>query len=74
MRYVSFVEDERGDAVDMLIFCGPLCFAEYMDESAYGHGWPCPEKADYRQYCPSCGTVVVAATDEPSFDGWPVKV
>jgi hypothetical protein len=71
MRYLNAIEDADGDLVDMEIYCSADCFREGTGEDAYGHAWPCPEKTDYRQYCPVCEACTVAEIDESSFDSWP---
>jgi hypothetical protein len=72
MRYVNFIEDSRGDLVEIEVYCSALCWPDVLGP-AYGHAWPCPEKADYRQYCPTCGTCTVAAIEDDSFDSWPLN-
>jgi hypothetical protein len=71
MRYLNAVEDAQGDLVDLEVYCSADCFREGAGEDPEGHAYPAPEKADYRQCCPRCETVTVAAIGEPSFDGWP---
>jgi hypothetical protein len=71
MRYVDMIEDETGDLVDIAIYCSASCFTADTGRDSYGHGWPCPEQADYEQHCPTCGVVTVAAIGSESFDGWP---
>jgi hypothetical protein len=73
MRYLNEITDESGDVLELEIYCGPDCFREGTGKAPHGFGYPCPELADYRQYCPNCGRVVTAAIGEPagSFDGWP---
>lgn len=70
-RYLDAIEDANGDLVSLDIYCSATCFRERTGKDPYGHEWPVPEKTDYRQFCPNCERVVVAAIDERSFDGWP---
>ena len=70
-RYVNMVEDNMGDLVDIEVYCSAQCFREGTGQDAYGHAWPCPEMTNYRQHCPTCETVTVAALDEDSSDSWP---
>ena len=72
MRYVQMIEDDRGDLVDIEVYCSAQCWRDAGPGDPFGHAWPCPEETDYRQFCPQCGTCTVAAIDEPSFDSWPV--
>lgn len=49
MTRLRFVEDENGDAVDIIYyhnFCGPLELSDI---------WPCPDWPDYPVYCGDCG-------------------
>ena len=61
MRHVRFIEDARGDLVDIELFCNALCFEAHTGEPHHGHGWPCPEQTDCDQHCASCGALVVPA-------------
>ena len=61
MTYVKMVEDERGDLVDIKHYCSAWCYVDGEGESADGQLWPCPESADYPQYCPTCGVLTVPA-------------
>jgi hypothetical protein len=71
MRYVNMIEDDRGDLVEIDIYCSSTCWRDAGLGDPFGHYWPCPEATDYAQHCPQCSRVVVAAIGEPSFDGWP---
>jgi hypothetical protein len=71
MRYLNAIEDERGDLVDIEVYCSAECWREAGLGDPYGHYIPCPEMADYRQYCPVCETCTVAAIGEDGFDSWP---
>jgi hypothetical protein len=73
MRYVNMIEDDRGDLVDIEVYCSADCFERGTGREAFGHAWPCPEQADYRQYCPTCGTCTVVAIEDESFDSWPIE-
>lgn len=73
MRYVHDIEDERGDLVDREIYCSAQCWSDAGLGDHFGHYIPCPEATDYAQHCPQCSMVVVAAIDEPAFDGWPTN-
>lgn len=59
MTYVRMIEDSRGDVVDIEHYCSVSCYQEGTGESAEGHLWPCPERADCPQYCPTCETLTV---------------
>lgn len=63
MTYVRFIEDSRGDVVDIEHYCDAICYAAGTGESAFGHHWPCPDQADYDQHCPYCGAVSVVGID-----------
>ena len=71
MRYRNDIEDERGDILDIEIYCSADCYREGTGQDPYGHAYPCPEMTNYRQYCPVCETCTVAEIGEPSFDSWP---
>lgn len=71
VRYQRDIDDERGDLVDIEVFCSAGCYREHTGEDPFGHYVPCPEMADYRQYCPRCETCTVAEIGEGSFDSWP---
>lgn len=74
MRYVHYTEDEKGDVVDVAIYCSATCWQDASLGDPSGHYIPAPEPADYDQHCPTCERVVVVGNDnpQPSFDGWPV--
>ncbi len=65
MTYVRFIEDARGDLVEIEHYCSASCFVEGTGEEAYGHAMPCPEQADYAQFCPTCGEMSVQAIFKP---------
>ena len=71
MRYVRYVEDDRGDLVEVEVYCSAQCWRDAGLGDPFGHYIPSPEPADYAQHCPQCGTMTVAPIDEPAFDGWP---
>jgi len=57
MHY-HYVEDSRGDVVDLIPFCSDSCHRDYCQEHglAYG-GWSgCQEGGDSPEYCAACGT------------------
>jgi hypothetical protein len=61
MRYVAMIEDANGDLVEVHVYCSTTCFTEGTGNQAHGNAWPCPERADYDQYCPTCGALTVPA-------------
>ncbi len=63
MTYVAMLEDQNGDIVEIDHYCSPQCFTQGTGNPAYGNYWPCPERADYPQYCPTCGVETVRAND-----------
>jgi hypothetical protein len=73
-RYLRTIEDSHGDLIDMEVYCSSQCWRDAGLGDPHGFAYPAPEKADYDQHCPQCGTVTVAAIGSPSFDGWPVTV
>lgn len=64
MTFVRLIEDTRGDLVEIEHYCSASCFVEATGKDAYGHRWPCPERADFPQHCPACGAVSVEAEGE----------
>ena len=61
MTYVNLIEDTRGDLVEIEHYCSTECFRQGTGKDAHGYRWPCPEQADYNQYCPTCGVLAVPA-------------
>lgn len=61
MTYVRMIEDSYGDLVDIEHYCSAACFTKGTGKSAYDPPayWPCPEQADYPQYCPVCEEMTV---------------
>lgn len=69
MTYVAMLEDQNGDIVDIEHYCSPQCFTEGTGNPACGNHWPCPEQADYPQYCPTCGDESVPALETTPMGG-----
>lgn len=61
MTYVRMLEDQNGDLVEIEHYCSVQCWLDAGLENPQGNYWPCPEAADYDQYCPTCGSVAVHA-------------
>jgi len=63
--HANFIEDTKGDLVNIDWYCSPFCFNEDMqdkgeDKDSYGHAYPCGTETDNDTYCanPSCGDLL----------------
>ena len=52
MTYINFIEDSRGDLVDLEYFCSAMCAS---DELVALGGWPTLDDTDSDIYCTECG-------------------
>lgn len=53
------IEDDKGDLIDLVPFCGDSCHRQWCDDNhvAYG-GWNgAHEGADYPEFCACCGVI-----------------
>ena len=55
MTYINFIEDPRGDLVDLEYFCSTVCAS---DELVALGGWPTLDDTDSDIYCTECGDLI----------------
>jgi hypothetical protein len=56
MDYVNFIEDEKGDLVDIQYACSQLC----ADDLGFPHpsAWPGGMETDYDVHCENCNDLM----------------
>ena len=56
--HAEFIEDSRGDIVDVHWYCNDLCYSDGTGQHAQGHAYPCGREANYNVYCHACARLV----------------
>jgi hypothetical protein len=59
MTYVTHIEDDNGDLVDILIYCSETCATDFLRKTIYSDFFdsPCHEPSSHA-YCANCGESV----------------
>lgn len=58
--YIEYIEDDKGDVVDVLYFDSRGCWVAATGDNPTGGYHPCPESQDVPVYCAHCGELVMS--------------
>ena len=66
MAHLHFIEDDRGDVVDHLVFCSDYCHKQHMDEKY--RGWNGCNEISTTEPCVECGRTVEGLDEEEDYE------
>ena len=67
--HYHYVEDDQGDLVELVTFCGDWCHRSWcVDHDAIYGGWNGCHEIEYQEPCAQCGIVIPGAFLDPESD------
>ena len=67
--HYHYVEDDQGDLVELVTFCGDWCHRCWcVDHDAIYGGWNGCHEIEYQEPCAQCGIVIPGAFLDPESD------
>lgn len=70
-----YIEDARGDLVDIIPFCSDSCHRQWhQDASEPYEGWNGAGESEFNEWCQQCGVIIGGSAEDDCGHLYPVVV